>query len=103
MDILLTKPILISFIGGLVLSFLNLLDDQNKIPSERIPKDYLFFIAFVFWPLISGFLTFLYIDSGNEINSFLAFHIGISSPLILQTLVSKAALAGAQNSIGEES
>ncbi|MCC2608000.1 hypothetical protein [Planctobacterium marinum] len=96
------KPIVIALAGGLFLSISNLVEDSKKSESEKIEKDAYFWLAFTFWPISSAFLCFLYLDSGNKLSSWLAFHIGLSSPLILKTLTSVAAINESAPSGAEE-
>ena len=86
------KPIVISALGGLILNFMNLYGDTKKTESERVQKDMIYWIFFLFWPTVGGFLSFLYLDSGNIISPFLAFHIGLSSPVLLQSLIAASPL-----------
>ena len=81
------KPIILSGLGGLVLSFINLVQDLQKEPSNRITKDLVYIFTFVFWPLVSCILSYIYLDSGNKITSFLAFHIGLTTPALVQSLL----------------
>jgi len=85
------QQVILAATGGFFLNMLNLHQDSRRKKIDRTTKDILYFCMFLFWPIAGGVLGYIYVESGNTINSILAFHIGISAPTILQSLVDKAA------------
>ncbi|AZN35545.1 hypothetical protein [Iodobacter ciconiae] len=75
--------------GGLVLNMVNLWEDSKKLKAERVPKDSLYWIFFVFWPLAGAGLVCLYTLDGSSLRPFLAFSVGLSAPATIQAMVSK--------------
>lgn len=84
-----TKPMTIAFAGGFIINMMNLNEDSKRPKNERTTKDTLYWIMFAFWPFAALLLSYLYLDAGNRIGGWLAFHIGVSSPIILQSLMDK--------------
>lgn len=82
---------MLAALGGFALNMMNLYEDSQREKSARTSKDFLYFIMFIFWPCAGGFLGYLYSDSGNVINGLLAFHIGVSAPILLKAMVETAA------------
>ena len=84
---ILIAPIILAAIGGLVINVLNLLELQN-VPKDRRPDfhDWLYWLPFFAWPLLGGIVGYLYNDSASPLGKIVAFHIGISSPLILRAM-----------------
>ena len=48
--------------GGFVLNMVNLWEDSKKPKAERVPKDFLYFVFFVFWPLAGAGLDVMLVD-----------------------------------------
>jgi len=86
---ILIPPILLAAAGGLVVNILSLLELQH-VPKDRRPdfRDFLYWLPFVIWPLLGGLVAYLYNDDASPLGKLVAFHIGLSSPLILRTMVS---------------
>lgn len=82
-------PLLIAAFGGFCLNMMNLYEDSQRPRSERVDKDSLYWIFFIFWPILGAGLTWVYIISGYNIDGVLALTTGLSGPTILQTLMSK--------------
>ena len=89
MDDILSLPVILAAIGGLVVNVLSLLELKN-IPKERRPslKDPLYWLAFVTWPFLGGLVGYLYNDASSPLGKFVAFHVGLSAPLILKAAAS---------------
>lgn len=91
MEIFATVPIQVSLgvVGGLVAQVLNLVELQN-IPKERRPdfKDLFYWLPFIIWPFLGGVITYIYNDPALPLNKLVAFHLGLSSPLVLRTMAS---------------
>jgi hypothetical protein len=85
---LLTAPVVLAAIGGLVVNVLSLLELQN-VPKDRRPdfSDPLYWLPFLAWPILGGIVGYLYNDATSPLGKLVAFHIGVSSPLILRTMV----------------
>jgi len=72
-------------IGGEVLRWYNL----RKLPPDKLPiylKSPFYWIVSFSMAVLGGLLAVLY--KINGMNAILAFHIGLSAPLILQRLTS---------------
>lgn len=85
MSELFTPPVVLAAVGGLVVNLLSLLELQN-VPKDRRPnfKDWLYWLPFIAWPLLGGLVGYLYNDAATPLGKFVAFHLGLSSPLILK-------------------
>jgi hypothetical protein len=85
---ILGAPVILAAIGGLVVNVLNLLELQH-IPKDRRPDlhDLFYWLPFLVWPLLGGMVGYLYNEPASPLGKLVAFHIGISSPLILRTMV----------------
>jgi hypothetical protein len=86
---ILTAPVVLAATGGLVVNVLSLLELQH-VPKNQRPdfRDLLYWLPFVAWPLLGGIVGYLYNDNVSPLGKIVAFHIGISSPLILRTMAS---------------
>jgi len=84
--------VLVAGIGGFVLNMMNLWEDSKRPKPERVPKDFLYWVFFVFWPLAGAGLAWLYALDGSSLRPFLAFSIGLSAPATIQAMVAKAAI-----------
>ncbi|MDX2298285.1 MAG: hypothetical protein NW204_01015 [Xanthomonadaceae bacterium] len=84
---ILTTPVILAAIGGFVVNVINLLELQ-RIPKAERPdfSDLLYWLPFVAWPILGGIVGYLYNDDISPLGKLVAFHIGISSPLILKTM-----------------
>ncbi len=84
---ILVAPVILAALGGLVVNVLNLIELQH-IPKDRRPdfRDLLYWLPFFAWPLLGGMVGYLYNDAALPLGKLVAFHIGISSPLILRTM-----------------
>ena len=59
--------ILIAGVGGFALSMMNLYEDSQKPKSKRIPKDFYFWLFFVFWPIAGAGYALLNLLEGNAL------------------------------------
>jgi len=84
------SALLIAGFGGFCLNMMNLLEDSKRLPVDRVDKDITYWIFFAFWPILGSGLTFIYIQSGYNVDGILAFTTGLSGPTILQTLMTKS-------------
>jgi len=76
--------------GGFVLNMVNLWEDSKKPVADRVAKDALYWLFFVFWPLAGAGLAWLYAIDGSSLRPLLAFSVGLSAPATVQTMVAKA-------------
>ena len=84
--------ILVAGIGGFVLNMSNLWEDSKKSKPERVPKDFLYWVFFFFWPIAGAGLAWIYALDGSTLRPLLAFSIGLSAPTTIQAMVTKAAI-----------
>jgi hypothetical protein len=81
--------IIMGVCGGVALDLLNLVE-LGGMPKSRRPdlKDILYWIAYLVWPPLGGFLVYLYLSSFSDlhINNLLAFQLGLSGPITLKAL-----------------
>lgn len=84
---ILIAPVILAALGSFVANLLNLLELPH-IPKERRPdlRDPLYWVAFVVWPILGGIVGYLYNDTASPLGKLVAFHLGISAPLILKTM-----------------
>jgi lipopolysaccharide export LptBFGC system permease protein LptF len=76
-------------VGGVLAEFYTLYQ-HRKTPFKEIPEYYRswFYWLMVFvMILIGGSIPVVYSYFGNNMNVFLAFHLGLSAPLIISRLV----------------
>lgn len=82
--------IIYSIIGGLAINlwrYIELCRSDNEQEKE-FARHKVYWIQFIFSPILGGILTSAYINSGVQLNAILAIQIGASSPLILKSLAS---------------
>lgn len=84
--------VLVAGAGGFVLNMMNLWEGSKKAKAERLPKDALYWVFFIFWPLAGAGLAWLYALDGSSLRPLLAFSIGLSAPTTIQAMVAKAAI-----------
>lgn len=87
----LAQVVAIAAIGGFVLSMMNLWEDSKRERSKRVPKDFLYWLFFFFWPVAGGGLSWLYFLDGSTLRPLLAFSIGLTAPTTIQAMINKAA------------
>lgn len=82
-----SAPVILAMVGGLTINVLNLIELQN-VPKNRRPdfKDLLYWLPFLAWPILGGIVAFIYNDAASPLGKFVAFHIGLTTPLILRTM-----------------
>jgi hypothetical protein len=95
---ILTTPVIIAALGGLIVSILNLLEIPN-IPKDRKPDVHSlsYWITFLAWPILGGVVGFLYNDPVSPLNKLVAFQLGISSPLLLRSMANVIPNVAKQN------
>lgn len=83
------QAVVLAFCGGIALDFLYILEIPN-IPPDRRPnlKSPIYWLQYGFWPILGGFLGFIYDDEHNHLSRVVAFQIGLSAPLIIRSLAS---------------
>lgn len=71
--------------GSLAVNLLNLLEALN-LPKDRRPifRDVTYWVPYVIYPILGGFVAYVYVASGFEIKPVLALQVGASAPLILR-------------------
>lgn len=82
-----SAPVIVAMFGGLTVNLLNMVELLN-VPKDRRPfKDLLYWACFCIWPILGGVLGYMYNETAS-IGKLVAFHIGLSAPLILRTMAS---------------
>ena len=83
-----SEYIVISAIGGFTYNIVPLLE-LWKSPKQSRPdfKDFFYWLPYFVWPLLAGFLIYLYEIPDMKVTKLLAFHIGISAPLIIRKMI----------------
>ena len=84
------STILIAAFGGFLLNMMNLWDDSKKPKSDRVPKDGLYWIFFVAWPVIGAALAYVYLLDGSHLRPLLALSVGLGAPTTIRSLMSTA-------------
>ncbi len=94
-----SQAVILAFLGGIALDALNICELQN-VPKERRPnfKDVLYWLPYIFWPILGGFLGYLFDDDRAPLSKIVAFQIGLSAPLILRALAN-AVPSGVRNEL----
>jgi len=82
-----STQVIIAMVGGLTINLLNLLELQN-VPKERRPdfKSFWYWLPFLFYPVLGGIVAYVYSETTSPFGRLVAFHIGLTSPLILRTM-----------------
>ena len=68
------SALLIAGFGGFCLNMMNLLEDSKRLPVDRVDKDITYWIFFAFWPILGSGLTFIYIQSGYNVDGDFGVH-----------------------------
>ncbi|HDU3764787.1 TPA: hypothetical protein QIZ58_001923 [Klebsiella aerogenes] len=92
--------ILVSIIGGLVLSGIKIAEHFLRKETDKLKpiKYFGFFIFFVVvLPILGGIVASVYLMNGDKISPILAFQIGLTSPAIVQSLIIAVANNMAKN------
>jgi peptidoglycan/LPS O-acetylase OafA/YrhL len=84
------QTVVIAAFGGLLLNVVPLWEDTKKPKSDRAPKDLLYWMFYIIWPLVGGALAYLYIIDGSKLRPFLALSVGLGAPTTLRSLMSAA-------------
>ena len=79
------SSVVFAAIGSLLVKLLDLAE-LHQISPERRPnlRDWVYWIPFLILPFVGAVFALAYQWNGVELNSFLALHIGASSPLIAE-------------------
>jgi hypothetical protein len=85
----LIQVIAIAAIGGFVLSMMNLWEDSKREKSKRVPKDLLYWLFFLFWPVVGGGLSWIYFLDGSTLRPLLALSMGLTAPTTIQAMINK--------------
>lgn len=94
--------ILFAALGGGVLVAAKLVGHFQLAPEQKMPLTrYVVFALFVtiFLPLLGGIVAMVYIANGDQISPMLAFQVGLTSPAIVQSLMTAAGNQLASNPI----
>jgi len=83
------EPLVQAGLGGFILNMMNIYEDSKRPQNQRIIKDSVYWILFVFWPLAGATLAYIYMASGYDIKGWLAFTTGLTAPTVLQTVTDK--------------
>jgi hypothetical protein len=70
---------------------MNLWEGSKRQKSERVPKDPLFWIFFVLWPVIGGALGLVYYADGSVLRPLASLSLGLGAPATLKSLMSTVA------------
>ena len=74
--------------GGVTINFVHLIEYSKRPKKERPDfSDILYWIVFLLYPILGAFLAYVYVESGVKLTPILSFHIGLSAPLILRTMI----------------
>ncbi len=79
----------VALIGGLILSLANFFQNHNRPAAKRVPLDYVYWLAFIAWPLIGAFVTWVYVLDGAKLRAFSALLTGLGAPTTIQTLIER--------------
>lgn len=80
----------IAAFGGFLLNMMNLWDDSRKPKSDRAPKDGLYLLFFVAWPVIGAALAYVYLLDRSQLRPLLALSVGLGAPTTIRSLMSTA-------------
>tara|TARA_B100000780_G_C21072089_1_gene431452 strand:- start:744 stop:1061 length:318 start_codon:yes stop_codon:yes gene_type:complete len=83
------EPLIQAGVGGFMLNMMNLYQESKLSTADRVPKDSLYWVFFIFWPMAGAFLAYIYLSSGYEISGWLAFTTGLTVPTTIQSIIDK--------------
>lgn len=86
--------VVVSAFGGLVLFGFKLIEHFNREQHDKMPLiRYIGFFVFLLitLPMLGLSITLIYLMNGDEISVILAFQIGITSPAIIQKIITSTA------------
>lgn len=81
-------PVVMAAIGGLSICLLNLAELRHVPKESRPDLDLVYWLAFLIWPVLAGFVAYVHNDPVHPLGKLLAFQIGLSCPLILRSMSS---------------
>lgn len=87
----LVSTVALAAVGGFMLNIMNLWEDSKLAKAERVPKDLLYWLFFVLWPLIGGGLGLVYYLDGSILRPLASFTLGLGAPATLKALMNTAA------------
>lgn len=87
----LVSTVALAAVGGFMLNVMNLWEDSKLKKAERVPKDLLYWLFFVLWPLIGGGLGLVYYLDGSVLRPLASFTLGLGAPATLKALMNTAA------------
>jgi hypothetical protein len=85
------STVALAAVGGFMLNIMNLWEDSKRAKPERVPKDFLYWLFFILWPIIGGGLALVYYLDGSVLRPFASFTLGLGAPATLKALMSTAA------------
>ena len=85
---MISEHVIIAAMGGFAYNVVPLLE-LWKTPKESRPdfRDIFYWLPYLGWPILAGFLLYLYESPELIISRLLAFHIGISAPLAIRKMI----------------
>ena len=75
----------IAAFGSLAINLLNLME-ALQLPPDRRPTftDVAYWVPYVIYPILGGFVAYVYLTAQFDLNAVLALQVGASAPLILR-------------------
>ena len=90
LKIIFTEGVILSALGGLAFPLLTLLERIQQPNAKKIDlKDWSFYLSvliYVFMASVVGYIYFNGKDTFDVNDRLLAFHVGITAPLLIRTL-----------------
>jgi hypothetical protein len=81
------QSVCVCLLGGVTLQLLNIIDALSAHPDRRPDyKSVAYYLVILFNLALSGILGYVYFDEIQHLNKIVYFHVGLSAPLILQSL-----------------
>ena len=94
--------ILTAAFGGLVLFVFNMVEHAKRPPEHKWSLR-LYCVAFILQmlglPFLGGTITAIYLANGDKLSCLLAFQVGLTSPWIIQGMISSAMARAAKHEI----
>jgi hypothetical protein len=83
-----SEYVVIAAVGGFAYNLVPLLE-LWKTPKESRPdfRECLYWLPYLAWPILAGFLLYLYESPDLKLSKLLAFHIGVSAPLAIRAMM----------------
>src|SRR5690349_17662817 len=80
-------PLIIAGVGAVLINLLRLAELSGVKKEDRPDfKDFIYWLPFLVWPVVSVFLAWIYVQMKYDMNPLMSLQVGASSPLIMRAI-----------------